>query len=159
MCSIVAEGSPDTHPCVSKQGVANFSYPRTDSVVIVRLLLPSELIAWLTVPAQMAILHPTEDKILLGRNRAWPKGFVSCLAGFLEPGESLESAVRREVYEEAGVRVGRVGYHSSQPWPCTCLSAVAVIYVSNHFDRLQTPRPLCLDAGALLSPIKSSGLT
>jgi len=41
----------------------------------------------------------------------------STLAGFVEPGESLEEAVRREVFEEAGVRVGRVAYHSSQPWP------------------------------------------
>jgi len=44
-------------------------------------------------------------------------GFYSCLAGFLEPGESLEEAVRREVHEEAGVEVGHVTYHSSQPWP------------------------------------------
>jgi ADP-ribose pyrophosphatase YjhB (NUDIX family) len=49
----------------------------------------------------MAVLHPTEDKMLLGRQKIWPAGFVSCLAGFLEPGESLEEAVAREVFEEA----------------------------------------------------------
>jgi NAD+ diphosphatase len=54
---------------------------------------------------------------LLGRQASWPKGRWSALAGFVEPGESLEDAVRREVAEEAGVRVGEVSYHSSQPWP------------------------------------------
>jgi NAD+ diphosphatase len=54
---------------------------------------------------------------LLGRQASWPKGRWSALAGFVEPGESLEDAVRREVAEEAGVRVGEVHYHSSQPWP------------------------------------------
>ena len=48
---------------------------------------------------------------------AFPEGMYSTLAGFVEPGESLEEAVRREVYEETGVRVGAVAYHSSQPWP------------------------------------------
>ena len=54
---------------------------------------------------------------LLGRQASWPRGRWSALAGFVEPGESLEDAVRREVAEEAGVRVGEVHYHSSQPWP------------------------------------------
>lgn len=56
-------------------------------------------------------------RCLLGRQRRWPEGLYSTLAGFVEPGESLEEAVRREVREEAGVRVGAVRYHSSQPWP------------------------------------------
>jgi NAD+ diphosphatase len=47
----------------------------------------------------------------------WPKGRFSCLAGFLDPGETLEEGVRREVREESGVLVGDVIYHSSQPWP------------------------------------------
>jgi NAD+ diphosphatase len=54
---------------------------------------------------------------LLGRQPKWPAGVYSTIAGFVEPGESLEDAVRREVAEETGVRVGRVHYHSSQPWP------------------------------------------
>lgn len=54
---------------------------------------------------------------MLGRQSRWPPSFYSTLAGFLEPGESIEEAVRRETWEESGVRVGRVAIHSSQPWP------------------------------------------
>ncbi len=57
------------------------------------------------------------DRCLLGRQAHWPATRWSTLAGFVEPGESLEDAVRREVQEEAGVRVGDCAYHSSQPWP------------------------------------------
>jgi NAD+ diphosphatase len=55
--------------------------------------------------------------LLLGHNPAWPERRFSTLAGFVEPGESLESAVRREVAEEVGVPVGDVDYLGSQPWP------------------------------------------
>lgn len=72
-------------------------FPRTDPVVI------------------MLITHG--NKVLLGRSPGWPEGMYSCLAGFVEPGETIEAAVRREVWEEAGVRVGEVRYLSSQPWP------------------------------------------
>jgi NAD+ diphosphatase len=76
-------------------------FPRTDPAVI------------------MAITHGEGDDeaILLGRNTAWPVGRWSTLAGFCEPGETLEDAVRREVDEEVGVRVGEVRYFGSQPWP------------------------------------------
>ena len=57
------------------------------------------------------------DKCLLGRQPKWPERRFSTLAGFVEPGETLEDAVRREVFEESGVRVGECDYHSSQPWP------------------------------------------
>lgn len=73
-------------------------YPRTDPAVI------------------MAVLDE-DDRILLGRSPAWPHDRRSVLAGFVEPGESLESAVRREVAEEVGVLVGDVRYVASQPWP------------------------------------------
>ena len=53
----------------------------------------------------------------MGRSPGWPQGMYSLLAGFVEPGETLEAAVRREVFEEAGVQVGEVSYLSSQPWP------------------------------------------
>ncbi|KAK8854679.1 hypothetical protein IAR55_003418 [Kwoniella newhampshirensis] len=85
--------------CFSTKGLHNFAYPRTDPVII------------------MGILDSTGEKMLLGRQKSWPKGMYSCLAGFIEPGESFEDAVRREVLEEAGIEVGPVRYSSSQPWP------------------------------------------
>lgn len=72
-------------------------FPRTDPVVI------------------MLITHG--NAVLVGRSPGWPEGMYSLLAGFVEPGETIEAAVRREVFEEAGVRVGAVSYLSSQPWP------------------------------------------
>lgn len=57
------------------------------------------------------------DRCLLGRSRGWPAGMYSALAGFVEPGESLEAAVAREVMEEVGVKVGKLRYAGSQPWP------------------------------------------
>ena len=67
-------------------------------------------------PAIIVLVH-NDDRCLLGRQASWPAERYSTIAGFVEPGESLEDAVRREVYEETDVRVGRVAYHSSQPWP------------------------------------------
>lgn len=85
--------------CPSTKVLSNFHYPRTDPVII------------------MAIISPDGESVLLGRQKKWPKGFYSCLAGFCEPGESFEEAVRREVLEESGIEVDQVIYHSSQPWP------------------------------------------
>lgn len=58
-----------------------------------------------------------DERCLLGRQSVWPEGRYSTLAGFCEPGETLEDAVRREVAEEVGVRVGEVTYFGNQPWP------------------------------------------
>ena len=69
-----------------------------------------------TDPAIIVIVGDGQ-RCLLGRGRQWPERRYSTLAGFVEPGETLEDAVRREVLEEAGVRVGECDYHSSQPWP------------------------------------------
>jgi len=69
-----------------------------------------------TDPAVIMLVHHG-DKCLLGRGKHFPRGMHSTLAGFVEPGESFEDAVAREVYEEVKVRVGNVRYHSSQPWP------------------------------------------
>ncbi|EJU02047.1 hypothetical protein DACRYDRAFT_116428 [Dacryopinax primogenitus] len=90
-------------PCPSGKGLHNFAHPRTDGVIIVAVVRES----------------PTGEgeDILLGRQKSWPKGMYSTLAGFLEPGESVEDAVRREILEESGIVVGYVRYHSSQPWP------------------------------------------
>jgi len=57
------------------------------------------------------------ERCLLGRQSRFPPGMWSCLAGFVEPGETFEEAVRREMFEEAGIRTGRVSYYASQPWP------------------------------------------
>ncbi len=69
------------------------------------------------VDPAIIVLVADGDRCLLGRQASWPEGRYSTIAGFVEPGESLEDAVRREVYEETNVRVGAVRYHSSQPWP------------------------------------------
>ena len=69
------------------------------------------------VDPAIIVLVASGDRCLLGRQSSWPEGRYSTIAGFVEPGESLEDAVRREVFEETNVRVGRVRYHSSQPWP------------------------------------------
>ena len=74
-------------------------FPRTDAVVI------------------MLVVSGDGERVLLGRSPHFPEGMYSCLAGFVEPGETLEHAVRRETDEEAGIKVGRVAYHASQPWP------------------------------------------
>jgi NAD+ diphosphatase len=63
------------------------------------------------------MLAEHDGRALLGRQAAWPQGRYSALAGFLEPGESVEEAVAREIWEEAGVRVRGVRYIASQPWP------------------------------------------
>ncbi|HEV7371128.1 MAG TPA: NAD(+) diphosphatase [Arenibaculum sp.] len=70
-----------------------------------------------TDPAVIMLVHDGGDRALLGRHGRFPPGMYSTLAGFVEPGESLEEAVAREVGEEVGVAVADVRYHSSQPWP------------------------------------------
>ena len=72
-------------------------FPRTDPVAI--------------------MLTVTRERCLLGRSPHFAPGMYSALAGFIEPGETIEDAVRRETLEEAGIRLGRVVYHASQPWP------------------------------------------
>lgn len=103
----------DTHRCCSKCGGQNRvkdggwrrqcwsckleHFPRTDPVVI--------------------MLVTQGDDCLLSHEKRFQPNFFSTLAGFVEPGEDIESAVRREVKEEVGIDIGRVTYHSSQPWP------------------------------------------
>jgi NAD+ diphosphatase len=70
-----------------------------------------------TDPAVIMLIHDGGDRCILGRQAVWRTGQHSVLAGFVEPGESLEDAVAREVFEEVGVRITDVQYHSSQPWP------------------------------------------
>jgi NAD+ diphosphatase len=72
-------------------------FPRTDPVVI--------------------MLVASGDKCLLGRQKQFPPGMYSCLAGFVEAAETIEDAVRREIFEEAGIRCTDVNYYMTQPWP------------------------------------------
>jgi NAD+ diphosphatase len=69
------------------------------------------------VDPAIIVLVADGDRCLLGRQAGWPEGRYSTIAGFVEPGESLEDSVAREVYEETNIRVSTVSYHSSQPWP------------------------------------------
>ena len=68
-------------------------------------------------PAVIMLVHDGADRVVLGRQAVWPRGQQSVLAGFVEQGESLEDAVAREVFEEVGLTVTDIHYHSSQPWP------------------------------------------
>ncbi|MGH3498958.1 MAG: NAD(+) diphosphatase [Nocardioidaceae bacterium] len=70
-----------------------------------------------TDPAVIMLVADDEGRALLGRQPSWPEGRFSTLAGFVEPGEALEDAVRREVWEEVGVELAKVRYAASQPWP------------------------------------------
>ncbi len=69
------------------------------------------------VDPAIIVLVADGDRCLLGRQTGWPEDLYSTIAGFVEPGESLEDAIRREVYEETNIRATAVRYHSSQPWP------------------------------------------
>jgi len=102
------------HPCCSKCGAPtrvdlggavrvcdvdkSQHHPRTDGAVIV-------------------LIRDKDDRILLGHQPVWPEGRFSCFAGFLEPGETFEQCVAREVFEESGVSVREINYLGSQPWP------------------------------------------
>jgi NAD+ diphosphatase len=128
-------------------------FPRTDPVVI--------------------MLAIDGEKCLLGRQPRFPKGMYSCLAGFVEPGETIEEAVRREIHEEAGVDCGEVAYVASQPWPFPsslmigCLARatsraitidpteledarwferdeVAAMFDKRHPERLSAPNPMAI---------------
>lgn len=82
-------------------------FPRTDPVVI--------------------MLAEYQGRVLVGRQHAWPQGRYSALAGFVEPGETIEEAVARELFEEAGIRVRDVRYVMSQPWPFPSSLMIACI--------------------------------
>ncbi|KAF8150434.1 NUDIX hydrolase domain-like protein [Mycena galopus ATCC 62051] len=100
-CSTLLPWADNTgrKPCPTGKGLHNFTHPRTDPVVI------------------MIAIDETGEKILLGRGKRFPGKFYSALAGFIEPGETFEDSVVREMWEEAGVKAWDVTYHSAQPWP------------------------------------------
>ncbi|KAE9400682.1 hypothetical protein BT96DRAFT_956810 [Gymnopus androsaceus JB14] len=100
-CSTLMPWADNTgrKPCPSGKGLHNYTHPRSDPVVI------------------MCAIDETGEKVLLGQNNRFKGKFYSALAGFIEPGETFEDAVKREMWEEAGVKTWDVQYHSGQPWP------------------------------------------
>jgi NAD+ diphosphatase len=130
---------------------AHRHFPRTDPAIIV--------------------LVTSGERGLLGRQPSWPEGLVSTLAGFVEPGETLEDAVIREVREETSIELGEVHYHSSQPWPFpsslmlgfSAQAASAEIRVDEYelenacwFTREELERKLKSDVLRLPSPMSIS---
>jgi NAD+ diphosphatase len=116
-------------------------FPRTDPVVI--------------------MLVYKNDKILLGRSAIWPQGMFSCLAGFMEPGESIEAAVVRETYEETGISVENVKYTTSQPWPFPAsLMIGCVAEATSHeiiIDRDELEDARWFEKNEICEAIKSKG--
>ena len=94
-----AQTPPERDPCNTRTTLSNLTFPRTDPTIIV------------------AVISHDSKRLLLGRQKRWPPYWFSTLAGFIEPADSVEDAVRREVWEEAGVVLSRVIIHSTQPWP------------------------------------------
>jgi len=94
-------------------------HPRTDSAAIV-------------------LVKDGEDRILLGHQPVWPEGRFSCFAGFLEPGETFEQCVAREVYEESGVKINNISYLGSQPWPFP--ASIMIAFEADVVDA-QSARP------------------
>jgi len=98
-CAACGQPSQTTHGGWQRlcPGCGAVHFPRTDPVVIMRIT--------------------RGESVLLARSPGWPEGMYSCPAGFMEPGETPAAAVRREVAEETGIKVGKVGFVAAQPWP------------------------------------------
>ncbi|MCF3639013.1 NAD(+) diphosphatase [Rhizobium sp. TRM95111] len=106
------------------EGCSHTIFPRTDPVAI------------------MLVIDLERDLCLLGRSPHFPEGMYSCLAGFVEPGETIEHAVRRETFEESGIKVGRVRYHASQPWPMPHSLMIGCYGEARSFDIHRDEREL-----------------
>lgn len=108
--------------CPTRGAISNLHFPRTDVSII------------------SIVLNHDSTKVLLGRGKRFPDKFYSCLAGFLEPAETIEDCVRREIWEEAGIHVDRVLMYSSQPWPFPanimigCISQVSTTTTNRSDD-------------------------
>jgi NAD+ diphosphatase len=117
----VAQTAGHTRLCTNRD-CATVHFPRTDPATI--------------------MLVTDGDRCLLGRQKIWIPGMYSTLAGFVEPGESLEQAVAREVREESGIEVGPVRYHSSQPWPFPASLMLGFHAVARSRDLVIDPEEL-----------------
>lgn len=108
-----AESGGNTRVCI-QDGCGRQLFPRVDPAIIV--------------------LVSDRDRCLLGRQSDWPEDRYSTIAGFVEPGESLEDAVRREVAEETNINTRDIRYHSSQPWPFPSALMLGFIATATTFD-------------------------
>jgi len=117
----VAQTAGHTRLCTNPD-CATVHFPRTDPATI--------------------MLVTDGDRCLLGRQKVWIPGMYSTLAGFVEPGESLEQAVAREVREESGIEVDAVRYHSSQPWPFPASLMLGFHAVARSRDLVIDPEEL-----------------
>ena len=153
-----AQGSDTSEPplkgseraaCATRKGVHNIAFPRTDPTVI------------------MAVVSHDNSRILLGRGKRFPPHWFSTLAGFIEPAESVEEAVRREVWEESGVRLGRVVIHSTQPWPYPANLMIGAIaqavpggdeIVLEHDPELEAAKWVSVEEVAKALKVGTSGL-
>lgn len=119
-------GQPSVHAASGWQrdcpNCHSHHFPRTDPVVIMLITYGNDL--------------------LLGRSPGWPDRMYSLLAGFVEPGEAIEAAVRREVMEESAIRVGRVNYLASQPWPFPASLMIGCIGQATSRDITVDPQEL-----------------
>lgn len=115
----------------------------------------------------MAVVSHDARRVLLGRQKRWPPYWYSTLAGFVESAESVEEAVRREVWEESGVTLGRVVIHSTQPWPYPANLMIGAIaqtapggenIVLKHDPELEDAKWVELDEVAEALRVGTSGL-
>ncbi|KAL8943329.1 MAG: hypothetical protein Q9211_001024 [Gyalolechia sp. 1 TL-2023] len=145
----VGAAPADRPDCATRKGVSNLCFPRTDPTVI------------------MAVVSLDGKRVLLGRQKRWPQYWYSTLAGFVEPAESVEEAVRREVWEESGVKLGRVVIHSTQPWPYPANLMIGAIaqcipdgeeIVLKHDPELESARWASLDEVREALRVGTSGL-
>jgi len=127
---------------------SNICYPRIDPVVI------------------MLIVNPEKTHFLLGRKRSFPKKMFSCLAGFVEAGESVEEAVRREIHEECGIYSSEIVFHSTQPWPFPsnlmigCLAYATSNEIKIETDEIEEARWFSIeDIGLILNRAHSEDIT
>jgi NAD+ diphosphatase len=127
-----------THRFCGRCGAANEELPDE----LARRCPRCELTTFPRISPAIIVLVRRGDRVLLGRGNHLPPGLYSTLAGFVEPGETLEEAVRREIREEVGIELGEVRYFGSQPWPFP--DSLMIGFTAEHADG-----ELCVDTAEI----------